>query len=282
MQLTRRVLRSGFGFVRFTDFKEYLQLRKIIRDPWTFVQLRKHNTYPFDRLFEIRFLDGYSVFIRPATADLNLFRRIFLRDEYRLTSLTKTPLECIIDIGGHIGLFTVRIAPFAKRVLTFEPVIENYALLRKNLQSDYFSHVQTFQAAVADKNCELKIYCSERDYSTGGNSAFPKDYNGSRNFERVKGVSLAQVFADHNIESCDLLKLDCEGSEYPILYNVNIDILRKIKRIHMEYHGRENINPRWNGDHLRVYLESKGFLVDLVPSAKPPGRGHMFCWRHSY
>ncbi len=261
--------------MRLRDFQDYFRLRKLIEEPWRFLRLRKRRTAP--PLLEIRFRQGFSVFIRPCTFDRQFFNRIFARDEYRLEPLSKRPCECIVDVGGQIGLFAVRASFVAKRVLTFEPMAENFALLQRNLSAARFGHVRAVRAAVTDRSGTMTLH---RSAFTGHHSLYMKPAAALRKgTEHVPALSLEQLFHDNDVKHCDLLKLDCEGAEYPILYTAPDEVLRKIARIHMEYHGVDGSQPRWCGEELKRFLEGTGYTVDFLPSRRPPGRGHMFCWR---
>src|SRR5688572_25562845 len=73
-------------------------------------------------------------------------------------------------------------------------------------------------------------------------------------------TTLADIFRDHGIDRCDLLKLDCEGAEYRILYSAPRDVLDRIDHIILEYHHfsqEEGANP----SALRTFLEGRGFVV---------------------
>jgi ADP-heptose:LPS heptosyltransferase len=67
-------------------------------------------------------------------------------------------------------------------------------------------------------------------------------------------VTLEQIIADHHLERIDVLKLDCEGSEFSILQNTTS--LDRIGAIVGEYHGREQflelVARRFAGWQLRI------------------------------
>src|SRR5262245_14629723 len=82
---------------------------------------------------EVRMRQGGPLRLRGGRADFHMFHRIFLRDEYRLRALLAAPLECVVDLGANVGLFSARVAPLARRVIAYEPFPESFARLRANL-----------------------------------------------------------------------------------------------------------------------------------------------------
>jgi FkbM family methyltransferase len=206
-----------------------------------------------------------------------VFHRLFLRDEYKILDTPPDNLGCVIDIGGHIGTFSFLIAPFAHRVLVFEPVSENYHLLKRNLSGKRFGHVRCVNAAVSDRKKEIKIYIS----SMGSGSHSTHESVGEE-FEVVPALSLEDIFTEYNIERCDLLKIDCEGSEYEILFSTGKDVMSRISRIVLEYHKIQSRESHWNCDSLRENLEANGFEVTMKRSKRKPGQGIMLCDRRGF
>jgi len=73
-------------------------------------------------------------------------------------------------------------------------------------------------------------------------------------------ITLEQLLMDYTPQGIDLLKLDCEGAEYPILLATKPETLKAIRRIVMEYH---DLDARQNHRVLKAYLENAGFQVRL-------------------
>jgi hypothetical protein len=74
----------------------------------------------------------------------------------------------------------------------------------------------------------------------------------------IECVPLDEVLSEKKV--CNLLKLDCEGSEYEILYRSSPETIRKIRRVAGEYHEVDSDDK--NGMVLCKFLEQNGFKID--------------------
>ncbi len=255
--------------MRLGDISDYFALRKHLVAPWSFVRSRKRE---MEAPLDLDFKDGAVVRLRPAPMDRHTFHRIFARDEYRLNGIGA--LDTVIDIGAHIGLFAVRVAPLAKRVVSFEPVAANFETLEKNVA--HYPHVKPVCKAVSAKRGTATIYVSA---NPSAHSMHPSEAERRTGATEVETLSLADVFTDYAIERCDLLKLDCEGAEYEILNAVPDALWPRIARIVMEFHAVEGGAPDWTGPGLAKRLESRGFGVEVLPHPKHATKGHLFARR---
>jgi FkbM family methyltransferase len=79
----------------------------------------------------------------------------------------------------------------------------------------------------------------------------------------VNSISLVDALVKFGLESCDLLKLDCEGTEYQILFGTPRSALKRVQRIVMEYHN--NLTPYTHND-LTSFLQERGFEVETFPN----------------
>ena len=69
----------------------------------------------------------------------------------------------------------------------------------------------------------------------------------TKQYENIKAIEvpclgLFDVFEEHKIDRCDLLKLDCEGAEYEVLYNAPEEVLNKIDQMAIEVHQGKQEN----------------------------------------
>jgi FkbM family methyltransferase len=205
--------------------------------------------------------------------DRQTLNGIFGRDEYRLNGFADGSLDTVVDIGANIGLFSIRVAPLARRIIAYEPLPDHFKLLQANLSAPNFRHVVSVQKALAGKAGPLDLWVSP---NPGGHSILRDVAGGGAGSVRVEAATFREIFADHSIERCDLLKIDCEGAEYESLAAMPADLWPRIDRIHLEFHRGP---PGWDGGKLAEFLRGKGYRCDVVVRDHHPDQGHLFASR---
>jgi hypothetical protein len=82
----------------------------------------------------------------------------------------------------------------------------------------------------------------------------------------VPVCTLPDVLRKHGFERVDVLKIDCEGSEYDVIEGA-VEVLHKVARITGEFHRVEHHKPA----DLKQTLEHAGFQVMLRREANGLG-----------
>lgn len=135
----------------------------------------------------------------------------------------------VVDIGANFGAFSAWCASAgASNVYSFEPMRQSYEVLRLN--SFLHPSIQIFNSAVLDDGGFVEVFTSSD--SDPGSTAVVASSDGGQ----IRSVSLNSVLRSIR-EDVAFLKVDAEGSEYDIFRAVDIDLLKKVKRISMEFHG---------------------------------------------
>jgi FkbM family methyltransferase len=226
---------------------------------WREVLYSKLTGKPVDT---IKFRSGTVLHSPPQVSLKFLFQEVWLDKIYCPPGYEIEKDNIVVDIGANIGVFAAYAATCASNVevLAFEPFPENVCWLRKNVSESNLSNVTVYQQAVAGVTEErtLQVSNSWIEHSLSG-TAGEKSETVDENEQNlhVQCQSLNDVMKP--IPRCDLLKIDCEGSEYEILYTSTNETLKKVRRIVGEFHPRNK--DKKNGKALRNYLESKGFDV---------------------
>lgn len=204
---------------------------------------------------------GYRVRVRRGTWDAQIVRKILVDAEYTRGGFDIPAGGIVVDVGANLGSFSLLAARVAGHVYAFEPGPREYELLRRNLERNRIGNVTAVAAAIggADGTCVLHL-----GRESALNTVRADRVRGSAEGSvTVRQMSLKSVFEAFGIERCDLLKLDCEGAEYDILYSAPPALLDRIDRITMEYHVAPTEDKRTTADGLGEYLERRGFDIVL-------------------
>ena len=231
-------------------------------------------------------MNGFWVRRDNAEQDLVIVRDIAEQDSYRLAELA-TPGGVAVDVGAHIGVFSRAFKKRhpAARVVAVECCPENITALRRNV-GDFASIVPaalTYEREVALLNA---VYpgC----VSTGGSTVISREELNAIQASQglapgywldgrtLATVTLEQVMAEQQLDHIDVLKLDCEGSEFSILENTSS--LDCIGAIVGEYHGRERfldlVARRFQGWQFRILHDGDPGTFWLV---RPCSTGSALC-----
>jgi FkbM family methyltransferase len=179
-------------------------------------------------------LQGYRMYI-----DWSRFRSFVYGtwepDVVNAVVLTVKPGATAIDIGAHIGYYTLLLAKCvgpAGRVLSFEPLPANFALLQQNVQLNGLQQVQMNAQAVFSRNEELTITVPDHAPNSGDASVLPVE--GAKQF-RVPATTLDSFCCNTGFRP-DFLKMDVEGAEYDVLLGAKETIARSRPKMLIELH----------------------------------------------
>ncbi len=223
----------------WTVFADYLKLHK---KPFIHYQLNNGTRYT----------------LRPSTTDRGIINETWIRHDYSPGGFEINPTDTVVDIGGHIGAFTVKAAKqaYQGRVFTFEPTSANFPLLQKNVQDNKLTNVSLFKQAVAARRGTAQIAMATQN--TGGHSLIANLFESTpQPEETVATTTMADLFAENAITRINFLKIDCEGAEYEIFFGMAPDLLYRIDKIAMEYHELDDIR---NGLKMKAFLEETTFF----------------------
>jgi len=139
--------------------------------------------------------------------------------------------ETAIDIGAHIGSYTLRLARRFRHVIAFEPNPFNRYILGLNLQLNKSVNVQVEEAALSDRDEISPLFLHRAADGTG--SLNPIHYGFK--YDRTVQVKVRKL-DDFNFANIDVLKIDAEGNELPILKGATRTIERSQPILAIEVH----------------------------------------------
>jgi len=90
----------------------------------------------------------------------------------------------------------------------------------------------------------------------------------------AEAIMLDEFLANHGIARVDLIKLDCEGSEYPIIYSWPKALFEKIDRMCIETHLATEKDH--NTAMLNEYLQQAGYQTTMLDEGST---GYIWAWK---
>jgi FkbM family methyltransferase len=248
---------------------------------------------------------------RPGTLDRAIFNGVVVFNEYRLP-LRFAPGDIVIDVGAHIGSFAQAVlSRGCEKVYCIEADRSNVELAAVNLKPYIgLGYVRLVGGAAwrSDPNTD-ELYFD-------GYHPFPKSYTGMEGIlntgngsviwpggEPVTKIAFDEIvdlMTNRGEKRIRLLKLDCEGAEWPIL--LTSQRLELIDEICGEFHeiggefleiseGRSSKEPifsqagraKFTIDVLVDHLKNAGFALTYSrhrrPTGEPEGLGLFFATR---
>jgi FkbM family methyltransferase len=200
--------------------------------------------------------------------DWALWHAVYRNNEYELNH-DFNPEDVVVDIGMQSGSFTcLAYKRGSRNVLGYEMdkgaydvAVQNVAYLKAG------TDIQVFNKAVVG--------------DTGGPVYYVPDsmqLNISGVGQKVESIHFDDILGP--LKSVRYLKIDCEGSEWPIL--LTSKQLHKVQEIAGEYHcapcpAAEGI-PNRTPEALEAFLLSQGFTHTKFKDSGPD-IGNFFAWR---
>jgi FkbM family methyltransferase len=140
----------------------------------------------------------------------------------------------VLDLGAHLGTFSLAAAGRGHRVLSVEASPRNAAFLRASARANGFDDLQVAEVAVSDAPGVVRF----RHEGAWGQVS----EGWSPGLVEVQAETVSRVLRSHGVERVDLVKLDVEGSEIaaiegmkdlltgadapPVVYEANAHTLR--------------------------------------------------------
>ncbi|MGR7995866.1 MULTISPECIES: FkbM family methyltransferase [unclassified Xanthobacter] len=123
--------------------------------------------------------------------------------------------DIFVDVGANIGLFTLKMAPRAGRIVAVEPGKEAGDLLVQNVGLNGFKNVTLVRKGLADAAGRASLF-----HNPVGDDpqAFSLVNDGAATeAEEVEITTLDQLVADLSLPRVDVIKIDVEGAEQRVL-----------------------------------------------------------------
>src|ERR1043166_3786760 len=176
--------------------------------------------------------------------------------------------DVCLDIGAHIGYFTILMAKQFEFVYAFEPERTNLELLKKNIDlNNLDDKVKAYDTVITDySDCwEPPI---QDFYLCDTNSGMHRSYPSKWCNRHIKVEALA--IDDMLFHKIDFIKMDIEGSEMAALRGMKKLLSNSHPTMIIEFHPESieeyGANPKEEYD----FLKSLGYSIRLIPKISIP------------
>jgi FkbM family methyltransferase len=211
----------------------------------------------------------------------------FNRGQYRRQGFELRADDTVIDIGANIGMFALWTEPQIPqgRLICIEPNPRALECLRMNVRQNELRNVIVVAAAAGGENGTMELVFHPGWEAIAHSAAVDAPWFYTRSwmgrFTRwllrgsspdarqavasksitVRQMSLSHIMDEHGVGRVNLLKIDCEGSEYEVLRSLDAAHWARIERVVIEYHdfGRDR-----NHRELMEILRANGFEAEVV------------------
>jgi FkbM family methyltransferase len=228
----------------------YNSLIKLTReDPFSFTKVKDNG--------------DYKMYYHPLILD-EVLMMSGVWEIYVKRTLTVGPNDVFVDIGAHIGSYTIPVAKKAQKVIAFEPNKYTFELLTKNIALNHLTNIEAYNVAVSKKRGVVSFmyenhsaYSRILDGSQSSNTTVIENAKQpyTNNIHLVNTIDLDSVLLKE--DRVDWIKIDVEGHELDVLEGAMQTIRMHKPKIIIE------IWPR-NLEKIKTMIHSVGYSMEHI------------------
>ena len=209
--------------------------------------------------------------LRLPTRYFKYFPETYEAENFEFLKESCKPGAVIIDIGAHIGLFSIIAAQVTGKrgkLYAFEPAPGTFGLLQQTVVINHEEQViETIQKAVGKENGKITFFVSDNNADNSNSLVNYKEDRSLHGID-VAVTSIDNFVKEKNISKLDFIKIDVEGAEYDTLQGA-VNTLKNLRpkcivAIHPEPIAAkgdrlEDIYDFIVGCNYRIMLDKKEF-----------------------
>jgi len=164
------------------------------------------------------------------------------KDQFAICLKKLKSFRNCLDLGGHIGITTIRFSQYFEHVYAFEPVHSKY--FKHNTK--HLKNVTLFEYAVSDYNGEVDMFINVNN--SGGCAVVHEgiiDYLYEKNFVVPTTKFPCVKIDNYNFKDIDFIKMDIEGYNIPALNGMEKLLENNNPVMHIEIGGGDEYSNRF-------------------------------------
>ncbi|MEM8997505.1 MAG: FkbM family methyltransferase [Acidobacteriota bacterium] len=221
MKLLKKIV-QGFDFISETRSLHFLKDVVLKRGTSYRVNVRSKNLV-FD--------------LNPGAGDWFTVLECCIRGDYTNPPIALHSGDVVVDIGGNFGaaacMFSLAVGANGK-VFCYEPFPSSYDRIVRHLSQNKCGNVTAFCTAIGGSTRMTEITTFEKSAYNSIQASVDGRSNNETSSLMVKVTDVRDII--NPLESIDLMKIDCEGSEYEIFERLHNADLKKIRQFSIELH----------------------------------------------
>ena len=222
-----------------------MKIRKIIKLFYKFKIFRRiiptilKIFVKFFLIKEIKIIHNDLIFLLNPNNPID--REIYLKDKFESDQITflekkieENDVKIFIDIGAHMGFYSINLSKKKINIHTFEPIIENFIQLEKNILINKIYNIKTYNCALSNIKKLVTMWVPDKN-RTGGYTIYNKDDEALKKYD-VKNINTKVIQSDIGDNLLDIkksiiaIKIDVERHEEEVLHGIS-NLLRDNKII---------------------------------------------------
>lgn len=154
--------------------------------------------------------------------------------------------DVFVDIGAHIGKYSMKFSKVAKTVVAIEPDPENFESLKRNIELNGLKNVIAVRKAAWNRKGTMKFYKGD----VKGHGTIKRDCG--YGWCEVQTERVDEILNSLGINKVDWIKIDVEGAEYEVLEGLTETITKDKPKIIVEVWAE-------NEEKVHLFMKKHGY-----------------------
>jgi FkbM family methyltransferase len=171
--------------------------------------------------------------------------------------------KVVFDVGAYEGVLTLFFAVSAEQVISYEPNPLSIKALRRNIELNQLENVTVRHVGLgANPRCAVMIWNPAMAGAATVDDTSMAHSIGSRKHavrEEIQITTLDQDMVDARLPVPDLIKIDVDGYELPVLEGAQALLRRANPALFLEMHGETINEKKRNANGIVNFLTAAGY-----------------------
>lgn len=190
----------------------------------------------------------------------------YSRDIVLLLDKILQPGMVMVDVGANIGEITMaaahRVGP-GGRVFAFEPMSSLYARLREHIEANRLGQVTVVKCGLSDQVGSAQLFSASETFHDGtehqGLGTLYSSTARATPTETIEIDTLDKFIGGRDLAQVDLIKIDVEGAELPVLKGAGNVLARFRPYLVIEIQHETSEQAGYKASDILEFLEPLGY-----------------------